>query len=204
MAAPLDRYEQTFLTRMTGPNLSSTVLDVAGMLQSASGRHGMTERRMKLVNRLVLCVTVGLLGATGCGDDGDSATESSPGASTASTAAGGLTAPANLQISTVDGKPHLRWTDAQGEDHYMIERMDHASGSTWVAVMGADSLVFNSIQYHDASAAPGATYMYRVVAMQGQTRAVSNEVTWTAPAPGVTGSSTGSPDTPVSGSGPRA
>lgn len=100
-------------------------------------------------------------------DDGDDAESSAA-----------LTAPANLKVSTVDGKPHLTWSDTQNEDHYMVERMDHAAGSAWVTLKNAENLVVNTTQYHDSSAVAGATYMYRIVAMKGQSRAVSNEVTW--------------------------
>lgn len=123
------------------------------------------------VRGLVLSLGLTLAAAAGCGgDDGGDDGES------AST--GSLTAPTNLKIATVDGKPHLTWTDGQNEEHYMIERMNHAASSEFAPVKGAENLVTNSTQYHDTSAVPGTTYMYRVVAMKGSTRAESNEVTW--------------------------
>lgn len=91
---------------------------------------------------------------------------------------GALTAPANLKAVTVDGKPHLTWTDAMNEESYMIERMDHAASTDWVVVKGAEDLVPDSTQYHDASAESSKTYMYRVMAMKGNESKLSNEVTW--------------------------
>ena len=126
---------------------------------------------MKALRSLVLGLTMVLASVAACGDGGgdDDDTGSSAGA---------LTAPSALKATTVDGKPHLTWTDGQNEEHYMIERMDHAVSQEWVAVKGADNLVPNSAQFHDSSAESGKTYMYRVVAMKGASRAVSNEVTW--------------------------
>lgn len=121
---------------------------------------------------IVLALTVATVGCGGGGDDGDD--DSSGGAGS-----GALTAPSSLKVAPVDGKPHLTWTDGSGEEHYMIERMDHAVSTEWVELSGANNLPVNTTQYHDASAASGKTYMYRVVGMKGQTRAASNEVTWT-------------------------
>lgn len=115
-----------------------------------------------------LALTVAAMGCGGGGDDGD---DGSGGGSD-------LTAPSSLKATTVDGKPHLTWTDGDGEEHYMVERMDHSVSTEWVEVAGGNNLPLNTTQYHDASAASGKTYMYRVVGMKGQTRAVSNEVTW--------------------------
>ena len=89
-----------------------------------------------------------------------------------------LTAPTNLKATTVEGKPHLTWTDAKNEESYMIERMDHAVSLDWVALKGAEDLVPNSVQYHDASADPTKSYMYRVMAMKGDKSTLSNEITW--------------------------
>ena len=91
---------------------------------------------------------------------------------------GALTAPTNLKASTVDGKPHLTWTDAENEESYMIERMDHGAGSEWETLKGAEELVLNTTQYHDSSADASKTYMYRVMAMKGSDSKFSNEVTW--------------------------
>ena len=123
---------------------------------------------MTSFTRIVLCASLLFGCALGCGDDGDD------DASRASS----LTAPSSLKAMTVSGKPHLTWTDGEGEEHYMLERMDHSAGGDWAVVKDADALVPNTNQFHDASAQAGTTYMYRVVAMKGEARAVSNEVTW--------------------------
>lgn len=122
---------------------------------------------MTSLPRVLLCLSLLTGLSAGCGDDGGDESGTSA-----------LTAPSNLKAATVDGKPHLTWTDGSGEEHYMIERMDHAASTDWAVVKDADNLVPNSNQFHDASAQAGKTYMYRVVAMKGDTRAVSNEVTW--------------------------
>lgn len=111
-------------------------------------------------------LTLALAGfASGCGggDDSDANT---------------LTAPTDLEVTEVDDGAHLTWTDGEGEEHYMIERMDHSiSDATWEVLPDAEELVPNTNQYHDATVVEGTTYMYRVVAMQGETRAASNIVT---------------------------
>jgi hypothetical protein len=120
--------------------------------------------------KCVAGMTMGLVlaMAVACnGDDGDDK----------STA---LTAPASLKVSTVEGKPHLTWTDAANEEMYMIERMDGSMGGQghWATVQGADNLVPNTVAYHDTSADPAKTYMYRVMAMKGEEMMYSNEVSW--------------------------
>jgi endo-1,4-beta-D-glucanase Y len=95
-----------------------------------------------------------------------------------SDSSGDLTAPTNLKATTVEGKPHLTWTDAMNEESYMIERMDHAVSPDWVPVKGAEELVPNSVQYHDATADSAKSYMYRVMAMKGDQSKLSNEVSW--------------------------
>ena len=127
---------------------------------------------MTAMRGLVLGVVLSLGAVHGCGDDGGGDSDGN------GSAGGSLTPPTNLKATTVDGKPHLTWTDGSGEDHCMIERMDHAVSTSWMAVKGADALVINTTQFHDASAVTGKTYMYRVVGMKGESRAVSNEVTW--------------------------
>ena len=122
---------------------------------------------MTSILRMTLCLSLLTGFAAACGDDGGDKGE-----------AAALTAPSNLKATTVDGKPHLTWGDAQGEEHYMIERMDHSAGTSWAVVKDGEELVPNSNQFHDSSAQSGTTYMYRVVAMQGDKRAASNEVTW--------------------------
>ena len=103
----------------------------------------------------------------GCGGGNDSSDSNSA-----------LTAPTNLKATTVEGKPHLTWTDAMNEESYMIERMDHAVSPDWVAVKGAEDLVPNTVQYHDTTADPAKSYMYRVMAMKGDKSALSNEISW--------------------------
>ena len=116
---------------------------------------------------VAIAVVLALALGAGCGDDGGG-NESGP-----------LTAPTGLKVSTVDGKAHLTWTDALNEDSYMVERMDHSqSNPQWAVVKGAEELVPNTVQYHDASAEAGKTYMYRIMAMKGSEQALSNEVTW--------------------------
>lgn len=123
---------------------------------------------MNVLLRTALSLALGLSAITACGDDG----------SAGAAQTGAFTGPTGLKAATLDGKPHLTWTDGTGEDHYMIERMDHAASSDWVAVKDAEELVPNSNQFHDGSAVAGKSYMYRVVAMKAQVRKVSNEVTW--------------------------
>lgn len=127
---------------------------------------------MSFLSRSLLCLTLmtGFVSACG-GDDGDDG----------ATTGGALTAPSGLKATTVDGKPHLTWTDGDGEDHYMVERMDHSAATDWAVVKDAESLVPGTNQFHDGSAKAGTTYMYRVVAMKGDSRAESNEVTWPSP-----------------------
>lgn len=129
---------------------------------------------MKTLRSLVLVVGLVLVAAAGCdGDDGGDDAQKEGAGST-----GTLTAPTDLAIKTVDGKPHLTWKDGKNEDHYMIERMNHAANTEFTAVKGAENLVTNTTQFHDSSAVAGTAYMYRVVGMKGQTRAESNQVTW--------------------------
>lgn len=119
------------------------------------------------MNRFVWVVAASIaLAGVGCSsDDGDDSKSA-------------LTAPTNLKASTVTGKPHLTWTDAENEESYMIERMDHSAGGEWKPLEGADELVPNTTQYHDASADVSKTYMYRVMAMKGSATKLSNEVSW--------------------------
>ena len=124
---------------------------------------------MTVLSRTALRLALSLAAMTACGDDGSHASAEQSAV---------LTAPTGLKAATLDGKPHLTWTDGAGEDHYMIERMDHAISSDWVPVKDAEELVPNSNQFHDGSAVAGKSYMYRVVAMKGDVRKVSNEVTW--------------------------
>jgi hypothetical protein len=119
------------------------------------------------MNRLawLMVSSIALALSAGCSsDDDDSKTA--------------LTAPTNLKASTVTGKPHLTWSDAENEESYMIERMDHSAGGDWAPLEGAEELVPNTTQYHDASADGANTYMYRVMAMKGSASKLSNEVTW--------------------------
>jgi hypothetical protein len=110
-------------------------------------------------------VALALVGGCSGDDDGDDSKAA-------------LTAPRSLKASTVDGKPHLTWTDAENEESYMIERMDHGAGSDWVTVAGAEDLVPNTTQYHDTTADASKGYMYRVMAMKGNESKLSNEVSW--------------------------
>lgn len=125
---------------------------------------------MKMFLSATLGLTLALSAITACGGD-DGPEDGTAGAEA-------LTAPTGLKAATMDGKPHLTWTDGAGEDHYMIERMDHAVSAEWVAVKDAEELVPGTNQFHDGSAQAGKTYMYRVVAMKGDVRKPSNEVTW--------------------------
>lgn len=126
---------------------------------------------MKLLRNLTIGLALALT-TVGCGVGGDDDDDTTGGG------AGDLTPPSALKATTVDGKPHLTWTDGGGEEHYMIERMDHSAGTDWAVVKDGEDLVPNSNQFHDSSASAGTTYMYRVVAMKGDERATSNEVTW--------------------------
>lgn len=121
---------------------------------------------MRLIAKTVVALGF-VAAAAACGGDDDGG------------GSGGLTAPTGLKITTVDGKPHLTWTDAMNEESYMIERMDHSVSTTeWALVRGAENLVPNTVQYHDGTAEAGKTYMYRVMAMKGEEEALSNEVAW--------------------------
>lgn len=118
------------------------------------------------MNRFALAAVIAVAAVgVGCSDDGEDSKSS-------------LTAPTNLKASTMGGKPHLTWTDAENEDSYMIERMDHSAGSDWETLEGAEELVPNTTQYHDSTADASKTYMYRVMAMKGSASKLSNEVTW--------------------------
>ena len=60
----------------------------------------------------------------------------------------------------------------------MVMRMKDGTDSEYQHVT---TLPFNAAQYHDAPLTSGGTYMYMIVAMNGDGEAESNEVTFTAP-----------------------
>ncbi len=84
-------------------------------------------------------------------------------------------APTGLAVAKVGGGGHLTWTDAShNEDHFMIMRKTSTSQFDDVAMV-----TFNIAQYHDSSVVPGTAYVYKVVAMNGDGEAASNEVMFT-------------------------
>ena len=88
-------------------------------------------------------------------------------------------APSGLTSIMMGGQPHLTWTDNSGnEDGFEIQRRTGTTGE--FAEIATES--FDIEQYHDVSAAPGTTYSYRVVAINGDGESdPSNEITVTTP-----------------------
>lgn len=116
------------------------------------------------------------LSFAGCGDSKD--------------ASASIAAPTALKVEALEGGAHLTWKDnSNNESEFMIERM--VGTADWSTLA---SVPFDTTQYHDASIAPGTTYMYRVMAMPKSGThsegAYSGEVTFVAPTVS-TGSSAG-------------
>ena len=92
-------------------------------------------------------------------------------------------APTDLRAEPLTGGAHLTWKDnSDNESAFMVERAD---GAAEFRTLG--TVPFDTVQYHDGSITPGATYKYRVMAMpkeQGHSELTeySNEVTFVAPA----------------------
>ena len=91
----------------------------------------------------------------------------------------GPTAPSELTAAPLTGGAHLTWKDnSSNEDNFMVLRKQ----------MGVDAdfktqatLPFDSVQYHDAPLTAASTYIYKIMAMNGQGESESNEATVTIP-----------------------
>jgi hypothetical protein len=96
-------------------------------------------------------------------------------------------APSGLNVIVASGGGgHLTWMDSDGESQYVIERKSGAEDWTTIG-----TVPFDTTQYHDGSAAPGATYVYRVAAIPegggADDGVYSSEVTLNVPAEGSAG-----------------
>lgn len=120
---------------------------------------------MRIVTTLVLIVPL----LTGCGGDDDM--DHSSGA--------GPTAPSELMAVALQGGAHLTWKDnSNDEENFMVERKQMDADTDYKVLA---TLPFDSVQYHDAPLVSGATYSYKIMAMNGKGESESNEATFVAP-----------------------
>jgi hypothetical protein len=107
--------------------------------------------------------------ASGCGsDDSD---HSSNG--------GGPKAPTELSASPLAGGAHLTWRDnSADEEHFMVLRQQVGTDTEFETV---STLPFDTTLYHDAPLTVGATYKYKIMAMNAAGESESNEVMVTIP-----------------------
>jgi len=87
----------------------------------------------------------------GCGDDNPTDLPATPPAPTGLTATAGETSIA------------VTWTAVSGATSYTLERADPSAPTTFTAIGGSQA----SNSYTDAAVTPGATYSYRVAAVNG-------------------------------------
>jgi hypothetical protein len=98
-------------------------------------------------------------------------------------------APTELKAFPHEGGIHTTWTDNGGDAEVALE-LERKSDGEFEKVA---TLVFGSVQYHDATPRPGGTYTYRVRAIgAGGASPYSNEATATA-APLPAGADAGTP-----------
>lgn len=84
-------------------------------------------------------------------------------------------APTNLAVASLSGGAHLTWNDnSDNEAHFMIMRKSGTGAYDDVAM-----ITFNTTQYHDTGVTAGTMYTYKVMAMNDQGEASSNEVSFT-------------------------
>lgn len=96
-----------------------------------------------------------------------------------SSSGAGPTAPSELTAAALQGGAHLTWKDnSDNEESFMLERKQMGVDSDYKVIA---TLPFDSVQYHDAPLVSGATYSYKVMAMNGKGESESNEVTFKAP-----------------------
>jgi hypothetical protein len=120
---------------------------------------------MRIASTFVLALC--LLG--GCG--GDDMDHSSTGK--------GPNAPSELAAVPLTGGAHLTWKDnSSNEENFMVLRQQMGTDADYKILA---TLPFDSVQYHDGPLTPGATYSYKIMAMNGQGESESNVVMLTAP-----------------------
>jgi hypothetical protein len=120
---------------------------------------------MRIANVMVVVACF----SAGCG--GDDMDHSSSGA--------GPTAPSELMAMPLAGGAHLTWKDnSNNEENFMVLRMQVGTDADYKSLA---TLPFDSVQYHDAPLTSGATYMYKIMAMNGKGESESNEANITLP-----------------------
>lgn len=99
---------------------------------------------------------------------------------------GSPAAPSGLEVSELGGGAHVTWKDnSEDEDDFEIWRKE-GSGD-FVKIF---TVIFDIVQYHDASVRPGAQYTYRVRAENANgVSAFTSDVTFTLSSSGAGGGS---------------
>jgi hypothetical protein len=86
-------------------------------------------------------------------------------------------APTNLEVVQAGGGAHLTWADnSDNEDEFLIMRKEGTAEYQEIA-----SVPFDTVQYHNEPLTAGASYTYKIVAVNADGEAESNEVTFDAP-----------------------
>ncbi|HWA70716.1 MAG TPA: fibronectin type III domain-containing protein [Polyangiaceae bacterium] len=101
--------------------------------------------------------------SSGCSssDSGSPAKETAPAA------------PSELKAAVLSGGAHLTWKDnSNDEENFMILRMQTGVDTAYKTIA---TQPFDTVQYHDAPLTSGATYMYKIMAMNGAGESESNE-----------------------------
>ncbi len=84
-----------------------------------------------------------------------------------------------LTAEPLSGGAHLTWVDnSDNEDHFMVMRMEDGVDADYTLVV---TVPFDSLTHHDGNITAGATYTYKIVAMNSAGESESDEVTFVAP-----------------------
>lgn len=96
-----------------------------------------------------------------------------------SSSGAGPAAPSELKATPLGGGAHLTWKDnSDNEDNFMVLRMQAGVETDYETLA---TLPFDSIQYHDAPLTAGASYTYKIMAMNGKGESESNEAELSVP-----------------------
>jgi hypothetical protein len=90
-------------------------------------------------------------------------------------APGGPKAPSELNAAALSAAAHLTWKDnSSDEDNFMVERQQVGTDTDFKTI---STLPFDTTSYHDAPLTSGATYKYKIMAMNASGESESNEAT---------------------------
>lgn len=126
--------------------------------------------RMTILRTLIEAFDL-LIAASSCGLDHQSAAHERHMAAR-------FTRAPTLNLQTSQGKPHLTWMTSETDDQSMVERKECGSTATWTVLRVAARSRTRTAHFCDAGASIERRYLYRVVAVRGGERVVSNETSW--------------------------